>query len=55
MKKTTEYEFNNLTFSKRPPFRDPVKLFLPELIPKVAYASKIAIGISDILSFWSML
>ena len=29
--------------------------FLPEVIPEVEYTWKIAIGISDILSFWSML
>ena len=29
------------------------KLFLPEVIPEVEYTRKIAIGISDILSFWS--
>ena len=26
--------------------------FLPEVIPEVEYTRKIAIGISDILSFW---
>ena len=29
--------------------------FLPEVIPEVEYTRKIAISISDILSFWSML
>ena len=29
--------------------------FLPEVIPEVEYTRKIAIGISDILSFWSTL
>ena len=29
--------------------------FLPEAIPEVEYTRKIAISISDILSFWSML
>ena len=28
---------------------------LPAVVPEVEYASKIAISISDILSFWSML
>ena len=29
--------------------------FLPEIIPEVEYTRKIAMSISDILSFWSML
>ena len=29
--------------------------FLPEVIPEVDYTRKIAISISDILSFWSTL
>ena len=29
--------------------------FLPEVIPEVEYTRKIAISISNILSFWSML
>ena len=31
------------------------KLFLPEVIPEGEYTRKIAMGISDILSFWSTL
>ena len=31
------------------------KTFLPEVIPEVEYTRKIAISISDILSFWSTL
>ena len=31
------------------------QMFLPEVIPEVEYTSKIAMGISDILSFWSTL
>ena len=31
------------------------QFFLPEVIPEVEYARKIAIIISDILSFWSKL
>ena len=31
------------------------KTFLPEVIPDVEYTRKIAISISDILSFWLML
>ena len=31
------------------------KTFLPEIIPEVEYTKKIAMSISDILSFWSML
>ena len=34
---------------------EPDKLFLPDVIPEVEYTRKIAMGISDILSFWSML
>ena len=30
-------------------------IFLPEVIPEVEYTTKIAISISDILSFWSTL
>ena len=29
--------------------------FSPEIIPEVEYTKKIAMSISDILSFWSML
>ena len=29
--------------------------FLPEILPEVEYTRKIAMSISDILSFWSML
>ena len=29
--------------------------FSPEIIPEVDYTKKIAMSISDILSFWSML
>ena len=29
--------------------------FLPEVIPEAEYTRKIAMSISDILSFWSML
>ena len=29
--------------------------FLPEIIPEVEYTRQIAMGISDILSFWSTL
>ena len=32
-----------------------VTTFLPEVIPEVEFTRKIAISISDILSFWSML
>ena len=31
------------------------KTFLLEVIPEVEYTKKIAMSISDILSFWSML
>ena len=31
------------------------QFFLPEVIPEVEYTRKKAIGISDILSFWSTL
>ena len=31
------------------------QIFLPEIIPEVDYTRKIAMSISDILSFWSML
>ena len=31
------------------------QIFLPEVIPEVEYARKIAISISNILSFWSTL
>ena len=31
------------------------KTFLPEIILEVEYTRKIAMSISDILSFWSML
>ena len=30
------------------------RIFLPEVTPKVEYATKIAMSICDILSFWSM-
>ena len=30
-------------------------IFIPEVIPEIEFASQIAISISDILSFWSML
>ena len=30
-------------------------IFLPEVIPEFEYVTKIAMSISDILSFWSML
>ena len=33
----------------------PTNFFLPEVIPEVEYTRKIAVGISDILSFWSKL
>ena len=42
-------------FQKWPPFWGRDKLFLPEGIPEIEYASKLAIKISGILSFWSML
>ena len=34
---------------------EPDILFLPEVIPEVEYTRKIAMSISDILSFWSTL
>ena len=34
---------------------DVATIFLPEAIPEVEHASKIAINVSNILSFWSML
>ena len=48
-----EAVFNIMKFSKLPPFWARDKLFLPEVIPEVEYTRKIAISISDILSFWS--
>ena len=42
-------------FSKWPPFWTRDKLFYRQIIPEVEYTKKIAIGISDILSFWSTL
>ena len=33
----------------------PTNFFLPEIIPEVEYTRKIAMSISNILSFWSML
>ena len=50
-----EAVFNISKFSKWPPFWARDKLFLPEVIPEVEYARKIAMSISDILSFWSTL
>ena len=48
-----EVVFNNSKLSKWPPFWARDNIFLPEAIPEVEYTRKIAIGISDILSFWS--
>ena len=50
-----EAVFNISKFSKWPPFWVRDKLFLPEVIPEVEYTRKMAISISDILSFWSTL
>ena len=33
----------------------PTNFILPDVIPEVEYTRKIAMSISDILSFWSML
>ena len=50
-----EAVFNISKFSKWPLFWARDKLFLPEVIPEVEYTRKIAMNISDILIFWSML
>ena len=47
--------FNISKFSKWPPFWARDKLFLPEFMPEVEYTRKIAMIISDILSFCSTL
>ena len=49
-----EAVFHISKFSKWPPF-EPATNFLPEIIPDVEYTRKIAMSISDILSFWSTL
>ena len=50
-----EAVFDISKFSKWPPFWARDKLFLLKAIPVVEYTRKIAISISDILSFWSTL
>ena len=47
--------FNISKFSKWPLFWARDKLFLPEVILEVEYTRKIAMSISEILSFWSTL
>ena len=47
--------FNISKFSKWPPFWARKKTFLLEVIPEVEYTRKMAMSISDILSFWSTL
>ena len=49
-----EAVFNILKFSKWPPFLARNKLFFTG-IPEIEYTRKIAMSISDILSFWSTL
>ena len=50
-----EAVFNNSKFSKMDAILSSRQTFSPEVIPKFEYARKIAISISDILSFWSTL